>query len=128
MKKTTLIYCGPDTHAGVDLAKSMRGPEHLVFLRDAGTFDGKAERCDGIHIMPDVAHARALALENAYQDRIKYSLFDRTDFDHPRPCKIVLADLSVKHRGHGKFYVMRGDEIVSGPHDGKNAALQAMAA
>lgn len=54
MKRLILVFC-TDGDAGKALAKTLRGDDTTAQLRDAATFDGIVEHCDGVIIMPDVA-------------------------------------------------------------------------
>lgn len=123
MKTTTLIYCGPDGDAGRVLAEKYRADGERAMLRDAATFNHDKESCERIVIMPDVSTWQRDRLVAAYGAGMKIDIVicgNERVATVPGPntttVKVQLPPLTAKHRGRGKFYVMRGDEIVSGPH------------
>lgn len=122
MKTTTLIYCGPDGEAGKALAQGIRSPTHRVMLRDAATFNRDVEACEHIVVMSDVSafhRDRLIAAyglckvmaDGGYVDQQPLGLVGET-----ASAQYGQNPLIAKHRGRGRYFVMRGDVIVSGPH------------
>lgn len=124
MKTTTLIYCGHDGDAGKALASKLRTDGARAMLRDAATFNRDLEPCECVVIMPDVSNFHADRLRAAYVGKvlalggIAKPIVTGLIGETPSEQFIVpkVTPLTVKHRGRGRFYVMRGAEIVSGPH------------
>lgn len=115
MKATILIYCGPDGNAGRGLAVTLRKNGDRVMLRDAATFNQDVEHCNKIVIMPDVGQWSKDRLVASYGADFKTEivLHGKTVFGRDAA---ETETLIAKHRGRGRWFVMRGDEIVSGPH------------
>ncbi|MCW2228099.1 hypothetical protein [Bradyrhizobium elkanii] len=69
MKRLILVFC-TDGNAGKAAAKTLRNDETTAQLRDAATFDGVIEQCDGVLIMPDVAKWPRDRIEAAYPNHV----------------------------------------------------------
>lgn len=65
MKRLILVFC-TDGAVGKAAAKMLRNEDTTAQLRDAATFDGVIEPCDGVAIMPDVAKWPRDRIEAAY--------------------------------------------------------------
>jgi hypothetical protein len=73
MKRLILLFC-MDGDAGKAMAKTLRNTETTAQLRDAATFDGGIEHCDGVVIMPDVAKSPRDRIEATYAGFVLDSL------------------------------------------------------
>lgn len=103
-----LVMCGEDGEAGKAVAVRLRKEGHRAVLADAGVFKGRADPCDAVVVMPDVPAWKRDRIEAAYPGKV-----ERTD---AAPAQSPAIGLSIKHRGGGRWFVMRGEVIVSGPH------------
>ena len=121
MKQTAIIFCGSDAVAARKFAATIGNGDWNTVLASAYEFNRK-EQNGKAYVMPDVPRWHKDRIAAAYPDfvdvkpkleKIEDYVSDRV-FDGVRP-------LSVKHRGRGRFFVMRGIEIVSGPHTKQEA-------
>lgn len=117
MKQTAIVFCGADEAAGRSFAASIRCGDWITILANAYVFNRK-EYQGKAYVMPDVP--------KWHRDRIAAAYPDSTIDVNSPPSDLAgksVPDgvLTVKHRGRGKFYVMRGTEIVSGPHSKQSA-------
>ena len=109
-KALAIIFCGNDTDAAKAFAASLRNGENSVTLADAYSFNRNEE--DGhAYIMPDVPgwHRDRIAAAYPISSDVPPTKANREPFP-------AAALMTVKHRGRGKFYIMRGQDIISGPH------------
>jgi hypothetical protein len=108
MKPTILIYCGEDGEAGKALAASLRDGKSHVVMCAAGAFSGVQYLCERIVFTRDVPQRLRSAIEAAHGVKAEVAK--------------ASAPVSLKHRGFGRWFLMRGDEVVSGPHTKEAAA------
>lgn len=125
MKKTVFIYCGEDGTSAKQLAASLRTGDTRVTLNAANSFTGIADpRCDQAIVTADVAAWMRDRIETAYGHLAKA--------EHPQQpqaagetfqaeSSLAFKDASLfpftaRHKGFGRWYVMRGEETISGPH------------
>lgn len=104
MKSLTLVFYSTDPAAARNIAASIRGGEMRASACDASVFTG-AEPDAAAIVMPDVPAWRRKQIEAAYGLP--------SEITAPAPS---VPAVTVKHRGFGKWFLMRGDEVVSGPH------------
>ncbi len=100
MKQTAIVFCGSDELAARNFAATIRNSQWITVLASAYEFNRKDYQ-GRAYIMPDVPRWHADRIAAAYPDFIAVG---------------VKEPLTAKHRGHGRFFVMRGLQIVSGPH------------
>jgi hypothetical protein len=129
VKTTTVIYCF-DNNSGKVLADTIRDDYNSVLLCNASAFSTKEiEKCERVVIMPDVQARFRDLIEASYQGKIWPAVVSSPktitapiEIQKPEePTQVGVSKLRAKHCGHGKFYVMRGDEIISGPHTNDEA-------
>src|ERR1043166_1681222 len=108
MKRLAIVYAGADELAARDFAFHKRNSEWGVSVGSAYSFNGNSGE-DMAYVMPDVPNWHRDRIVAAYQETILVA------GEEPKPKPYV------KHRGRGRFYVMRGNSIVSGPHSKQEA-------
>lgn len=116
MKTRIVIFCGQDVVAAQAIASALRDGTTRVTLHDAGSFYGFAPGdVDRVIVMGDVPGAKRDAIVAAYGARVDAVA-------KPAPGAVPLV---ARHRGRGKYYVMRGREVVSGPFTKQQAEDEA---
>ena len=111
MKSTILIYCADDdAKAAKALAASLRDGQSRVLLCSAGAFRRVEQTCERIVFTDGVPAWRRATIKAAHG--LDGEVVIRAD----RPIA-----KQAKHRGFGRWYVMRGVEVVSGPHTREDA-------
>jgi len=113
VKKIALIFFGEDGQAAKQRAAELRNGLTDAFVRQATAFIGEAEKADRVVIMPDVPRGEAERIAKVYGEKVDGA---------PAPALICTNDkpsgeYRAQHRGKGRWYVMRGDEIISGPYE-----------
>lgn len=86
-------------------ARSLKAAGHRVKILQVDVWDGETVTGDVVTIRPDVQGWKAASVLSMHEGLCQNVERSKTELQ-----------LAAKHRGRGKFYVMRGDEIVSGPH------------
>ncbi len=134
MKKTHLIFFAHDAEAAKAVAAKIRDTTDPAFLRDVSAFDGSDDPCDRVIIMPDVSEYMRGKINAVYGSKVDKSVAGIIEIKEAQEQSATIAgsgevstvvvnadtyavpEKQIKHRGHGRFYVMRGDDILSGPH------------
>ena len=92
---------------------------------DVAVWDGTPDKCDSVEIMPDVPGWQRARITQVYGEVEEYI----SDGDQNQPEEEVVfrkpmglmppkeSDKKAVHRGGGRWFVMSGDDIISGPHD-----------
>jgi hypothetical protein len=112
MRSTTLLFYGSDALAATGRSAELRKQGEIVMVTAASAFMGQ-ESCTRVEIMPDVHGWQRDRIIEAFGDRVSWPLVKRYPGES--------SALTFKHRGRGRFFVMRGEEIVSGPHTREEA-------
>lgn len=111
MKRLVLIFCA-DGEAGKVLAETLRNDTTTAQLRDAGGVDlhFHIEHCDNVVIMPGVVRWKREILQRVYEGFVLETLSAQAVANcGPSP-------RTLKHKGFGRWFVMNGDQELSGPH------------
>jgi hypothetical protein len=70
MKKVYLIFYGKDGDAAKKHAIKIRAEKCTAMLRHTDAFDGEAEQCDSVIILPDVSDYDTTRIRAAYGDKV----------------------------------------------------------
>lgn len=129
VKKSTIFFYGSseDGNKAKELVLAERKEHNNAYSRDASTFDGEKEKeITDVVIMPSVRpHHRAQVLA-AYGDIVRDQAeavaeeFREGDEGKSQKQQEDNGKKAV-HRGGGKWYVMRDEEKISGPHTREEA-------
>jgi len=105
MKQTAIVFAGADEKSAKTFAITLNGGEWAWSIASAYSFNRK-EVTGKAFVMPDVPNWHRDRIFAAYPDAVMVG---------------VAVKPTVKHRGFGRFYVMRGDKVISGPHSKQEA-------
>ena len=72
MKASVIVFCGEDGNYAKTYANRLRDKNTAVMISDASLFDGCAEPCDRVVIMPDVFPWRRDKIEEAYPGKVEF--------------------------------------------------------
>lgn len=93
---------------------------------DAGVWDGAADKCDFVEIMSDVPNWQRKRITEVYGDEVKEVELQEVNSEvlERKPMGLMpelqnpaALKKEAKHRGGGRWFVMEGENIISGPHD-----------
>jgi len=97
VKLRILVYYVHDSAAAKRLAEYERQLKNVAMTRDASKFfEGDAESCDRVYVMPDVVEAYRETLVRAYGDRVVKTL-PASESYAPKATAPILADLEAKN-------------------------------
>ena len=126
MKRLALIFCGEDTDSAKALSAEIRADyEWRAIIISGFEFNGKEHKPDRVVIMNDLPSWHSDRIVAAYPSaERKQKAGKAKPIAIPEKIDEEAAFLPkyMKHRGRGRFYVMQGTEIVSGPHTKAEAA------
>lgn len=93
---------------------------------DVGVWDGTPDKCDNVEIMSDVPKWHRKRIMEVYGEpqEVETKPVDDDLVRQPMgllPQKEERSSKRAMHRGAGRWFVMSGEEIVSGPHDKSEA-------
>lgn len=90
---------------------------------DVGFWDGEPTRCDRVEMMPDVPKWQRKRIVAAYGEISQDAeLQEPAQEEQEEPTTIIPEqshgeEKKAVHKGGGRWFVMKGDEKLSGPHD-----------
>lgn len=132
MKTTTIVYYSTNSALAKEVAAAERKAGRIGQTRDATTFyTGDFDPADSVIVLPDVARHHANKIRAAYGDRVRdYDPIEVVvETDPPDGTRHVTENVVTGksptriavHRGNGKWYVMDGENEISGPHHKEEA-------
>jgi hypothetical protein len=127
---TNIFYTsvGPAAKARSRAIAAVRGNYARVI--DAGFWDGTFSACDAVEVMPDVPKWQRNRITEVYGDEIVRDAEDaeaETEVEiaqkplglmpEKQEQKIEKIEKKAVHKGGGRWFVMAGEDRLSGPHD-----------
>lgn len=93
---------------------------------DAASWDGSEDKCDAVEIMDDVPKWHRKRIDAVYSDKIvdanaKEEIQEDTSQIETKQEENSSVEKKAVHRGGGRWFVMDGETIISGPHDKSEA-------
>jgi hypothetical protein len=96
---------------------------------DVAAWDGTPDKCDDVEIMPDVPGWQRKRITAAFGE-VQETIVDEEEIIEQENPDVVTSKENNKkpvHRGGGRWFVMDGKTVLSGPHDKAEAARLAVA-
>lgn len=92
---------------------------------DAAVWDGSNDKCDEVEIMPDVTGWHRKRIVKVYGDKVVDHEVEMQKQEVVNEIvqqeDIIEGTKTAVHRGGGRWFVMDGEQIISGPHDKSEA-------
>lgn len=131
----TIVFYATNGAAAKQRARAIAAVNKGDFARcyDVGVWDGTHDRCDSVEIMADVPDWQRDRISSVF-GAIEEQIVDQeevSDVDDQQQEEIAVAtegeaeivsEKRAVHRGGGRWFVMSGEDIISGPHDKAEAA------
>jgi hypothetical protein len=126
---TVVFYAtnGPTAKARSREIAAVRGDYARVV--DVAVWDGDIIRCDGVEVLPDVPKWQRQRIEQVYGEIKEVSQEPQNQIEalerksmglmpeKPELPNPALDEKRAVHKGGGRWFVMQGEERLSGPHD-----------
>lgn len=147
----TIVFYATDGAAAKMMARHIcADKQSLARAYDVAVWDSTPDACDRVVVMPDVQDWQRARIDRVYGDRIcdpeqqveeiiqETGLNLNGDGEEQRPAGEPDVDQNPKgdvevanekkaiHKGGGRWYVMQGDQQLSGPHDKGTAKTLAL--
>ncbi len=127
---TIVFYSTNGSAAKLRAREIAAAKTHYARCYDVASWDGTPDRCDAVEIMPDVPGWQRKRITSVYGEVEEYIPGEVAEVEVEIPSAIKQMGLmppkennkKAVHRGGGRWFVMEGDDIVSGPHDKAEAA------
>lgn len=132
----TIVFYSNNGAAAKQRAREIAAASKGDYARcyDVGAWDNTLDKCDVVEVMPDVPGWQRDRITKVYGqiDEVKESETPDDDSLARKPMGLmpakpelenpVKAEKKAVHRGGGRWFVMSGEEIISGPHDKAEAS------
>lgn len=129
----TIVFYATNGQAAKLRAREIAAQSKSDYSRcyDVGVWDGSNDKCDAVDIMPDVSKWQRGRIREVFGEKVRdYEETDQEPQEIDEPFRKSLglmperddpatepSGLKAVHKGGGRWFVMNGDERVSGPHD-----------
>lgn len=118
----TIVFYHTDGAAAKLRAREIvaRGKGNYARVYDVGSWDGSEDKCDSVEIMPDITNWQRKRITDVYGEVEEHLVSDEEGVVGETievAGNKVPNNKTAKHRGGGRWFVMREDDIVSGPHE-----------
>lgn len=107
---------------------------HYARTYDVAVWDRTADKCDAVEIMPDVLPWQRDRIKQVFGEKVVELSYEEEEVPQPEPIRQQMGLMPAKeyepqieeptsnekkavHKGGGRWFVMVGDERISGPHD-----------
>jgi hypothetical protein len=97
-----------------------QGKGNYARVYDVSSWEGNPDKCDSVEIMEDVPPWQRKRITDVYGEPQEQLI----DEQHPEPSETITVDpnakkntKTAKHRGGGRWFVMDGEAVISGPHE-----------
>lgn len=125
----TIVFYATDGAAAKLRTREIAATKNYARCYDVAMWDGTEDRCDNVEIMPDVPPWQRERIMKVYGEPVEQEEIQEPGqspeadlppegSSDPEP----VVEKKAVHRGGGRWFVMAGDDIVSGPHDKAEAA------
>jgi hypothetical protein len=125
----TIVFYASNGAAAKHRAREISAQSKGDYARcyDVSSWDNTPDKCDAVEIMPDVPSWQRDRITKVYGEvqevimdqeiRAEELVRQPMGLMPPKQEEAVVVQREAKHRGGGRWFVMSGDDIISGPHD-----------
>lgn len=130
----TIVFYNNNGYAAKQRAREIAAKNKGDFARcyDVGAWDNTSDKCDVAEMMPDILSWQRDRIINVFGEKaVDFEFSEEFQEEEQQPARKELGLMPAKevdpaaepsglkavHKGGGRWFVMNGDERISGPHD-----------
>ena len=130
----TIVFYSTDGKAAKQRAREISATSKSDYARcyDVSVWGGTPDKCDSVEIMKDVPGWQRKRITDVYGEVEEYIAPEGDSIEVAQEVSSAIksmglmpakeSDKKAVHRGGGRWFVMSGDTVLSGPHDKTEAA------
>lgn len=131
----TIVFYTSDSQSAKNRSRQLVAVKgDYASMIDAGFWSGERMKCDVVEIMPDVSGWQRKRIMAVFEEeKIKEMYFEDPPAEEQQEQALKISGVDINnitgststeviekkavHRGGGRWFVMAGDQIISGPHE-----------